>query len=77
MSIDEFRDGAVSGRITEAFACGTAAVITPVGLVRSVDGEFAVGGGQTGPVTTALRQQLVDIQRGRAEDRYGWVATVA
>ena len=55
------------------FACGTAAVITPIGTVRCVDGDFTVGDGGTGPVTTSLRQSLVDIQRGRAEDRHGWV----
>jgi branched-chain amino acid aminotransferase len=73
VSIDEWRDGAASGPVTEAFACGTAAVITPIGTVRSRDGEFLVGDGSAGPVATGLRQKLVDIQRGRAEDPYGWM----
>ena len=75
-SYDQWRDDAASGRLVEAFACGTAAVITPIGTVRSPDGEFTVGGGGTGPVTALLRQSLVDIQRGRAADPNGWVHRV-
>ena len=76
ISMDEWRDGARSGRVREAFACGTAAVITPLGMVRSADGEFTVADGGPGEVTMGLRQELVDIQRGRAEDTFGWVQRV-
>jgi branched-chain amino acid aminotransferase len=76
VAIDEWRDGAASGRIREAFACGTAAVITPIGTVRSPEGEFTVADGGSGEVTTGLRKELVDIQRGRAEDPFGWVHRV-
>jgi branched-chain amino acid aminotransferase len=76
VSMDEWREGAASGRIREAFACGTAAVITPIGAVRSLDGEFTVADGGSGEVTMALRQELADIQRGRASDPFGWVHTV-
>ncbi len=76
VSFAEWREGATSGRIREAFACGTAAVITPIGLVRSPEGEFAVNGNASGEVTMRLRQELVDIQRGRAADDYGWVRKV-
>ncbi|WP_067505436.1 branched-chain amino acid aminotransferase [Actinoplanes sp. TFC3] len=76
VSLDEWRDGARSGRIREAFACGTAAVITPIGTVKSAEGEFAVADGGSGEVTMALRQELTDIQRGRAEDPFGWVHRV-
>jgi branched-chain amino acid aminotransferase len=76
VSFDEWRDGAKSGRVREAFACGTAAVITPIGTVRSPEGEFTVADGGSGAVTMALRQELVDIQRGRAEDPFGWVHKV-
>ena len=75
-AFDQWRADAASGRLREAFACGTAAVITPIGTVRSPEGEFTVGGGRTGEVTARLRQLLVDIQRGRAEDRHGWVQRV-
>ncbi|MEU4242052.1 branched-chain amino acid aminotransferase [Actinoplanes sp. NPDC026619] len=76
VSIDEWREGAASGRIREAFACGTAAVITPIGTIKSPDFEFTVADGGSGPVTMALRKELVDIQRGRAEDPFGWVHRV-
>jgi branched-chain amino acid aminotransferase len=76
VSFDEWRDGAASGRIREAFACGTAAVVTPIGTVRTPDGEFTVADGGSGEVTMGLRRELVDIQRGRAEDPFGWVQRV-
>jgi branched-chain amino acid aminotransferase len=61
-----------SGRITEVFACGTAAVVTPVGRLKWRGGE--VGGEDgTGPVTRTVRSALVDIQYGRAEDTFGWM----
>ena len=73
-SIDQWRADAQSGRLREAFACGTAAVVTPIGTVRGIDGAFTIGdGGSAGPLTQALRTALVDIQRGLAPDRHGWV----
>jgi branched-chain amino acid aminotransferase len=76
VAFDEWRDGAASGRIREVFACGTAAVITPIGTVKSPDGEFTMADGGSGDVTMGLRKELVDIQRGRAQDPFGWVHRV-
>jgi branched-chain amino acid aminotransferase len=76
-SIDQWRSDATSGRLREAFACGTAAVITPIGKVRSPEGEFAMAGGvEPASVTQRLRTTLVDIQRGVAPDPHGWVHKV-
>ncbi|WP_089157103.1 branched-chain amino acid aminotransferase [Micromonospora sp. NBS 11-29] len=75
VSFADWQADAASGRLREVFACGTAAVITPIGGVRFPDGEFLIGG-EPGRTTMALRQKLVDIQRGRAEDRHGWVTRV-
>jgi branched-chain amino acid aminotransferase len=75
-SFDQWRADAASGRLREVFACGTAAVLTPIGTVRSTDGEFVIGTGGTGDVTARLRQTLVDIQRGRTADGHGWVHRV-
>lgn len=75
-SVDEWRSDAATGRLTEAFACGTAAVITPIGTVRSPRGEYAIADGLMGPVTTQIRAELVDIQRGRCPDRHGWLQKV-
>jgi branched-chain amino acid aminotransferase len=74
-SVDEWRDGVGSGRITEVFACGTAAVVTPVGMLRWCGGEVG-SGEETGPVTQQVRRALVDIQYGRAEDTFGWMHRV-
>jgi branched-chain amino acid aminotransferase len=76
VSMAEWREGAASGRIREAFACGTAAVITPIGTIKSPDFEFTVADGGSGEVTMSLRKELVDIQRGRAADPFGWVHRV-
>ncbi|MET0998777.1 MAG: branched-chain amino acid aminotransferase [Marmoricola sp.] len=78
-SIDEWRDGAASGEITEVFACGTAAVVTPVGTLKWDGGEVRAPGSENdeaGPLTTEIRQALVDIQYGRAEDSFGWMHRV-
>lgn len=67
--IDEWTQGVASGRITEVFACGTAAVITPVGRLLWSEGEVnSAATGEAGPVTTTLRRALVDLQYGRAKD---------
>jgi branched-chain amino acid aminotransferase len=72
-AMDDWRADAASGRLREVFACGTAAVIAPVGRVKERTGEFAIGDGNAGPVTSRLREGLVGIQRGRLPDPYGWV----
>ena len=70
-TIDEWRDGVRDGEITEVFACGTAAVITPVGRLAWNGGEVEMP--DTHEVTMSLREELLDIQYGRAEDRHGWM----
>ena len=73
ISTEEWERGNADGSITEVFACGTAAVITPVGAVKSHATSWTVGDGEPGPVTMRLRQELLAIQTGRAEDRHGWL----
>jgi branched-chain amino acid aminotransferase len=70
VAIDEWRAGVASGEISEVFACGTAAVVTPVGELVWEGGSVKT---EAGPVTTGLRKTLVDIQFGRAEDTFGWM----
>ncbi|KQR81378.1 branched-chain amino acid aminotransferase [Sphingomonas sp. Leaf343] len=72
-AIDQWRADAESGRLVEAFACGTAAVVTPVGKVRDLEGDFAIGGGGTGQITRRLHQALNAIQRGTAPDLHNWL----
>jgi len=77
VSIDEWRDGAASGEITEVFACGTAAVVTPVGRLAWHGGEVVVGdpgvNDGVGSVTASIRQLLLDVQYGRVADTRGWL----
>ena len=77
ISVDDWRKGVEDGALSEVFACGTAAVIAPVGHAKSRSGEWTMGDGQPGPVTLRLRQALLDLQYGRAVDPYGWMRRVA
>lgn len=72
-SFVDWRADAASGRLIETFACGTAAVVTPVGTVRSVEGDFTIGTGHLGQMTERMRAALTSIQRGTAPDPHGWV----
>jgi branched-chain amino acid aminotransferase len=72
-ALDQWQADAKSGRLREAFACGTAAVVTPIGAVRGRDHDFTIGDGGAGLVTERLRKALVDIQRGLAPDRHSWL----
>ena len=75
-TIDAWRADVQAGRLTEAFACGTAAVITPIGAVKGRDGAFTIGDAVAGPVARRLRTLLVDIQRGTTDDAHGWFQKV-
>ena len=75
-AIDQWRADAASGRLVEAFACGTAAVVTAVGSVHSEHGSFTIGAGGPGQITQQLRSTLVDIQRGLAPDPHEWVKRI-
>ena len=76
-SFAQWREDAASGRLREAFACGTAAVVTSIGVVRSAGGDFTIGNGGEGSVAASLRDSLVGIQRGRLPDARGWVHRLA
>ena len=73
ISVDQWQRDSENGTLTEVFACGTAAVITPVGTVKRTGAEWQQSGGEPGEVTLRLRQALLDIQRGTAEDKHGWM----
>ena len=62
-----------SGEVAEVFACGTAAVITPIGRLKGTDFDVTIGTGDAGPVTTELYETITDIQYGRRDDVYGWM----
>lgn len=74
--IDQWRADVASGRLREAFACGTAAVVAAIGQIKSAQGDFTIGAGAGGPVTAALKAKLVGIQRGDVADTHGWVRKI-
>ncbi|MDR2456372.1 MAG: branched-chain amino acid aminotransferase [Deltaproteobacteria bacterium] len=74
--IGEVIEGAKSGRLTEAFGSGTAAVISPVGLLSWNDQEITVADGSIGPVTQKLYDELVGVQYGHVPDARGWIEFV-
>jgi branched-chain amino acid aminotransferase len=76
ISVTGWQEQCASGQLTEVFACGTAAVITPVGRVKSTSAEWVIADGQPGPVTTRLRQELIGIQYGHRPDPFNWVHKV-
>ncbi|MFG6137915.1 branched-chain amino acid aminotransferase [Halomonas sp. B23F22_10] len=73
ISIDEWREGAASGEIVEVFACGTAAVITPVGELVTEDDTIRLSAEGDNEIAKRLRTRLLDLQYGRSEDKYGWL----
>jgi branched-chain amino acid aminotransferase len=73
VSIDDWRDGVASGEITEIFACGTAAVVSPVGLAKSVMGTWKTGDAQPGVITMQIRNHLLGIQHGTVLDTHNWM----
>lgn len=73
VSIDEWREGVASGDIVEMFACGTAAVVTPIAMVKAEGFEIGSADAVAGELTMSLRQELTDIQYGRLPDKHGWL----
>ena len=76
ITVDEWRAAIQDGRMTEAFACGTAAVITPVGHVKSRKGDWTINQGETGPVAAKLRETLLNLQHGITPDTHGWMTKI-
>jgi branched-chain amino acid aminotransferase len=73
VGIDEWREGVASGEVVEVFACGTAAVVTPIAQLKGKDFEVGDPDAPAGELTMSLRQELTDIQYGRAADKHGWM----
>lgn len=76
-AIDRWKADAASGFLTDVFACGTAAVVTPVGALKSKDGEWTIGEGLEGELTASIKAELVGIQRGLFEAPDGWVRNIS
>jgi branched-chain amino acid aminotransferase len=76
ITTDQWQAECAAGELTEVFACGTAAVITPVGRVKGEHAQWLVADGEPGPVTMRLRAELVAIQYGHHPDPFGWIHKV-
>ncbi|TDP89286.1 branched-chain amino acid aminotransferase [Leucobacter luti] len=76
ITVSEWREGVANGSITEAFACGTAAVITPIGQLKSPGFAIDFGAGAPGALTMSLREELTGIQFGTREDRHNWLTEI-
>jgi len=72
-AIEEIRSAVADGTLREMFACGTAAVIAPIGALADGTTMLRIGDGEPGPVTVALRRALLDVQQGRVDDLHGWL----
>ena len=76
ISIDELKDAMANGSLEEAWGCGTAAVVSPIGMLMYKDVEYPVCGGKIGQTTQMLYDTLTGIQYGKLEDTFGWITEI-
>ena len=76
ITIDEVCEAYRAGKLEEAFATGTAAVVSPIGELAWKDESMQLSGGEIGLVTRTLHDELVGIQRCEKDDPFGWVVRV-
>ena len=76
LSIDELEAAMENGTLEEAWGCGTAAVVSPIGELCYKGVKYPVGGGKIGELTQKLYDTLTGIQWGKVEDTFGWTVEV-
>ncbi|HHT86968.1 MAG TPA: branched-chain amino acid aminotransferase [Clostridiales bacterium] len=76
VAVEELIDAGRSGRLTEAFGTGTAAVISPVGMLAYKDEQIIINNRKIGELSMTLYNTLTGIQRGRIKDKFGWITVV-
>ena len=76
LSVEELAKAYDEGRFTEMFGSGTAAVISPVGLLRYGDKDMVLSGGKIGELSQKLYDELTGIQWGKRPDPLGWIVKV-
>ncbi len=76
LSIDELATALKEGTLEEAWGCGTAAVVSPIGELCYNDEKFTINNGEIGQTTQYLYDTLTGIQWGNKEDLFNWVYPV-
>jgi len=76
LSIDELADALKNGELKEAWGCGTAAVVSPIGELCYKDVKYSINNGEIGQVTQHLYDTLTGIQWGKIEDTFGWTKEI-
>ena len=76
ISVDELVEAAESGALEEAWGCGTAAVVSPMGVLAYKDVEHVINNNEIGPLTQRLYDELTGIQWGKVPDTRGWIVKV-
>jgi branched-chain amino acid aminotransferase len=76
LSVEEIFQAHADGRLREAFGCGTAAVISPIGKLGWADKSIQIGGGKIGEISQRLYDTITGIQTGKLDDPFGWVVEV-
>ena len=73
LSVDELKEAIANGTLEEAFGCGTAAVVSPIGELNIEGTPYEIAGHKIGPLTQKLYDTLTGIQWGKIADPYGWI----
>ena len=76
ISVDELAQALEDGKLEEAWGCGTAAVVSPVGLLSYKDKDYVIGNNEIGKTTQMLYDELTGLQWGKKPDPFGWVYPV-
>ena len=76
ISVDELIEAAENGKLDEAWGCGTAAVVSPVGWLSYKGKTYEICGGKIGETTQMLYDELTGIQWGKIADPFGWIYNV-
>ena len=77
ISIDELMDASAKGTLKEAFASGTAAIVSPIGEIFYKGKPTAIGGGKIGALTEKLYNEILQIQYGEKDDPFGWRVSIS
>lgn len=76
LSVDELIEAMENGTLEEAWGCGTAAVVSPIGQLYYDGKTYTINNNEIGDVTHALYEKLTGIQWGKIEDSYGWTMEI-